>query len=222
MAMREMTVRRFAGPEIARYIPDLASLRMAVFREFPYLYAGTQAYEEAYLEKYLHTPAAVMVIAFAGERIVGASTGLPLVDADTEFQAPFAEHGYDLASVFYFGESVLDRAHRGRGIGSRFFDEREAHVRELGRYTTITFCAVERAPTHPRRPANYRPLDPFWQRRGYARHDELRTTYAWQELDENEESPKPMIFWLKRLTEAQKEATPSEASQDKGMKGHKG
>lgn len=224
-----LQVQRFAGPEIARYIPDLAALRMAVFREYPYLYAGSQAYEERYLRKYLDAADSVMVMVFAGARIVGASTGLPLADADAEFQAPFVAHGYDLASIFYFGESVLAEAYRGRGIGAEFFEQREAHVHDLGRFDTICFCAVERPPAHPLRPADYRPLDAFWQRRGYAQRAELRTSYVWQDLDEDEESPKPMNFWLKQLADTTPGTSQNEgashnqgASQNKGMKGHKG
>lgn len=212
-----LRTRRFAGPEIARYIRALALLRIEVFREFPYLYTGSPAYEETYLQSYLTAPQSVMVIAFDGATIVGAATGLPLADADEAFQAPLREAGYDIATVFYFGESVLRRAYRGQGIGGRFFEEREAHARALGRFTTTCFCAVDRPPDHPRRPPTYRPLDAFWQRRGYVQHPELVTMYHWQDLDEDQESPKPMIFWLKQLTTAE-----HASAQDKGTTGHKG
>jgi len=43
------------------------------------------------------------------------------------------------------------------------------------------------------------PLDAFWNRRGFVKHPELHTTFSWQDLDENEESLKPMVFWLKHL-----------------------
>ena len=59
--------------------------------------------------------------------------------------------------------------------------------------------AVERPIDHPRRPADYTPLDVFWERRGYRKAPELATTYSWKELDEASPSPKPMTFWLKAL-----------------------
>ena len=30
-------------------------------------------------------------------------------------------------------------------------------------------------------------------------HPELRTTFTWQDLDEDMESPKPLSFWMKRI-----------------------
>ena len=87
--------------------------------------------------------------------------------------ASSAASGFDVASIFYCGESVLEPAYRGHGIGHRFFDLREAHARALGGFRSITFCAVVRPPDHPQRPAEYRPLDAFWRKRGYAPVDGL-------------------------------------------------
>jgi hypothetical protein len=41
------------------------------------------------------------------------------------------------------------------------------------------------------------PLDKFWNKRGYVKHPELKTTYTWKDLDDNVETAKPMTFWLK-------------------------
>ena len=40
---------------------DVAALRIAVFRDWPYLYDGTVEYERSYLESYRNSPAAVLV-----------------------------------------------------------------------------------------------------------------------------------------------------------------
>lgn len=85
------------------------------------------------------------------------------------------------------------------GLGITFFEEREDHVRSLNRFDAITFCAVERPVNHPRRPTNYIPMDRFWTRRGFTHQPQLRTDYSWQDLDEDSESPKPMVFWMKEL-----------------------
>lgn len=196
----ELRVERHSGASLERHIPELARLRITVFREFPYLYDGDYDYEANYLKTYIESTGSVIVLVFDGAQVVGASTGLPLIHETEEFKHPFVEHGYPVEKVFYFGESVLLPEYRGRGLGVRFFHEREAHARELGGFEWTAFCAVQRPVDHPRRPPDYVPLDEFWQRRGYARHPELRTDYVWQDLDETEASPKPMVFWLKRLT----------------------
>lgn len=194
-----------SGADLDAAIPDLAALRIRVFRDYPYLYDGDADYEAKYLATYSQARGSVVVLARDGGRIVGASTALPLGEETEEVQAPFTAAGYDPARVFYLGESVLLPEYRGRGIGVRFFEEREAHARALakdpasgfGPFDWLTFCAVERATDDPRRPPGYVPLHRFWQHRGYKRHPELRTTFSWQEIGERAESPKPMVFWLK-------------------------
>src|SRR5690606_21744902 len=104
-----------------------------------------------------------------------------------EFKAPFLAVGIDPQQVFYFGESVLSSSYRGRGLGVRFFEEREAYARRLGRFDWCAFCAVERPKDHPLRPAGYAPLDEFWGRRGYAQRADLRTMLAWQDIGEEGE-----------------------------------
>lgn len=136
---------------------------------------------------------------FDGDQMVGGTTCLPLRDETTEVQAPFIREGYDLDTVFYFGESLLLPNYRGHGLGHRFFDEREAHVRTFGTYLTTTFCAVQRPADHPLRPEYYRPLDAFWQQRGYQLDPALQTMFSWPDLGETEDSAKVMQFWRKEL-----------------------
>ena len=198
-----VSIRRFTGhdPELLRYLPDLARLRIQVFRDFPYLYDGTVEYEEKYLKTYTDCAESVVVLVLDGERVVGATTGLPM-DAETpEFQKPFLENGYDPGKIFYCAESVLLAAYRGRGIYPKFFAEREGHARSLGRFDLVTFCCVQRPENHPLRPLDYVPLDRIWSKFGYVKHPELATTYTWKDVDEAEESPKPMVFWIKSLKE---------------------
>ena len=188
----------FSGAAIAPVLATLADLRIRVFRDYPYLYAGDRDYEARYLEKFATAPDALLAAAFAGEQLVGAATALPLVHEHDDFVRPFEQHGIDPRTVFYLAESVLLPAYRGRGIGHAFFDEREAAGRRLG-YTTAAFCAVVRRADDPRRPAGYQPLDAFWRKRGYRPVAGLTTSFAWQELGETRETAKPMQFWLRPL-----------------------
>lgn len=189
----------FTGTMARRYIPDLARLRAKVFRDFPYLYEATPDYEEKYLHTYTSSPDSVIVIAFDEGKPVGAATGLPLAHEPEYATAPFRARGYDLETIFYCGESVLDRAYRGRGLGVAFFEHREAWARQLARFTHSCFCGVVRPGDHPRRPEDYVPLDAFWQKRGYRKMDGMTTEFTWRDLDEREPSPKTMQFWIKEL-----------------------
>lgn len=196
MALRTLTC---TGGDVAPYLRDLARLRTEVFRDYPYLYEGSPDYESEYLKAYARSPRSVFVLALDGEAVVGASTGIPLLDDQDAFQAPFREQGYKLEEVFYFGESVLLKAYRGQGLGHRFFDEREAHARRLGGFRLTAFCAVERASDDPRRPADYRPNDVFWNKRGYRRQDDLFCRLEWKELGDTAPSPHLLRFWLRPL-----------------------
>ncbi len=194
---KDIRIERWSGATLQQYIPELARLRIEVFRDFPYLYDGDYDYEKKYLQTYIDTPESVIVLAFDGAKVVGASTALPMKYETEQLKKPFLENGYNLDDVFYCSESVLNKDYRGLGLGVRFFEQREAHAADLGGFKFITFCCVERPVDHPRRPANYVPLDAFWNKRGYFKHPELHTTYTWKDLDEQQETPKPMTFWLK-------------------------
>jgi GNAT superfamily N-acetyltransferase len=169
-----------------------------VFRAFPYLYDGDLDYEARYIASFAASPNAVVVTAFDGASVVGASTAAPMATQMDEVTAPFRARGWDLSRTFYFGESVLRASYRGQGIGVRFFQEREAHARACGA-STATFCAVIRGADHSSRPAGYVPLDAFWRKRGYAPAPGLLCHIGWREIGEAAESPKAMQFWTKRL-----------------------
>ncbi len=197
-APRAIRLESWSGDAIAANRDALAALRITVFRDFPYLYDGDLAHERGYLQTYVEAPAAVVIAALDGDRVVGAATALPLADETAEVKAPFLARGFDLAGVFYFGESILLSDYRGRGIGHGFFDGREARARAHGA-AIAAFCAVQRPADHPRRPADYRPLDDFWRKRGYRPEPGMTTTFSWRDLDEAGQSAKPMQFWLRAL-----------------------
>jgi GNAT superfamily N-acetyltransferase len=197
--MRHTAITTISGAAIAPFLPALSSLRIKIFRDYPYLYDGDLAYEQTYLQTYAEAPRAAVILARIGETIIGASTCLPLAHETANIQKPFVDAGADVNSIFYFGESVLDGAYRGRGIGVRFFEAREAHARSFGVYSTAAFCAVDRPADHPLRPAGYAPLDMFWTARGYTRRDTLTCAMCWRDLGEVAETEKTLTFWTKPL-----------------------
>jgi GNAT superfamily N-acetyltransferase len=173
----------------------LAELRMTVFREYPYLYAGEIDYEREYLEKYARSPGALIVVARALGEIVGATTALPLADADLDFQAPFSAK--EVGESFYFGESLLLPAFRGHGAGAEFFARREAHAREFGSFRWTVFCAVERDDAQA--PASYRDPQNLWLRQGYQRLPSHVATFTWKDVGKDAADRKTMVFWRKDL-----------------------
>jgi GNAT superfamily N-acetyltransferase len=185
-----LTLLELHGADLTRYLDDLGRLRIAVFRDYPYLYDGSLEYEREYLQSYVNCDRSLVVLALDGASVVGATTCMPMVDEGPEFQAAFIAAGYDLASI-------LLSEYRGRGLGKEFFARREAHARRLGGIRYTTFCAVDRPTSHPQQPANYQPLNGLWIKQGYAQHPELSCSLIWKEIDEAAESPKQLTFWIK-------------------------
>ncbi|OYW71526.1 MAG: GNAT family N-acetyltransferase [Verrucomicrobia bacterium 12-59-8] len=205
-----LRLQNFQGVQLEPHLDALGGLRIAVFHEYPYLYVGSLEQEREYLSTYLKSPGSLVVVVFDGDRVVGATTCLPMLDEAPEFQAALMRAGYDLATICYFGESILLPEYRGKGFGKEFFVRREAHARALG-MTLSTFCAVDRPAEHSLRPQGYRALDEFWHSQGYAKHPELQATFVWKEIGEETESPKTLTYWIKAL-EAEASSSACEGS----------
>ncbi|KAA0990075.1 GNAT family N-acetyltransferase [Dyadobacter aurulentus] len=197
--MGELTFIWKKGAEISSVFEDLGELRITVFRDFPYLYEGSPNYETEYLKIYAQSDKALLFAVYDDQTMIGATTCIPLTDETDEVRKPFEDPGYDLGSVFYFGESILLKEYRGAGLGHRFFDERESHARSFGNFETACFCAVERAVDHPLKPSDYRPNDAFWLKRGYHKESRLQTQMKWLDIGDTVQSEKKMTFWVKNL-----------------------
>ena len=198
MTIDDVEIRALTGPALEAALDDVAALRIAVFRDWPYLYDGTLDYERQYLATYRDTPGALLVAAVAGGRVIGASTSTPMEDHAPEFSAPFLAMDLAPEQILYGAESVLLPAYRGMGLGHRFIDLREAHARALGR-THVAFCSVLRPEDHPARPANFRSNDAFWRGRGYAPLLGVEAKFTWKDLGDTVETEKPLQFWMRAL-----------------------
>lgn len=185
------------GDQVDAALDDLARLRIAIFRDWPYLYDGDLDYERGYLTAY-RRPGAVVIAAYDDDRMIGAATGAPMEQHADGFAAAFAGRPERLEDIFYCAESVLLPHYRGRGLGHAFFDGREAQARRLGRRWSA-FCSVLRPADHPARPTGYRSLDEFWRKRGYAPLPGAIAHFQWRDVGDAAETDKPLQFWVREL-----------------------
>ena len=197
--MDGILISTHTGQAARPFLGEIARLRIAVFREFPYLYDGSLGYEMNYLEGYVSSDHSLIVLANCGADIVGVSTGIPLAVADEVFRKPVESAGLDPGDIYYFGESVLLPDFRGQGLGHRFFDEREKHAAKLG-FRSTGFFSVIRADNHPLQPPQYRSNNVFWQKRGYYPQDAIIARFPWNQLQEPQETLHELVFWLKTLS----------------------
>lgn len=194
-----MKIETVSGERLFDALPALAQLRITVFEDYPYLYRDSLEYERKYLATFASAKDAIVVTATDDSGlIVGCSTGSALAGGHEEFSKPLAEADYTLADMFYFSESVLLPDARGQGVGHAFFDDRERHARALG-YKRAVFCAVERPEDHPLKPADYRPLDAFWLKRGYEKLQGVECRFEWQDIDRDAPDAKAMAYWMRAL-----------------------
>jgi GNAT superfamily N-acetyltransferase len=188
-----MTLRlvNFVGAEMAPHLPALAQLGTVVFREPPHLYDGDGRYDEAHIAALGGSRRSLLILAFHNDTIVGASACLPLEDATPNIQSPFLRRGLPLDEYFYFSESVLLPAFRGRGIGATWFHTREQHARTVSGSSFSCFCTFRRA--------DHRSQLRLWYRLGYAPAPDLVCSMPWQEIGQKAETDHMMQFWTKPL-----------------------
>lgn len=196
--MANLSTKTLLGADLGPWLGDIAQLRMTVFRDFPYLYDGSLEYERQYLQTYVESDSALCVLAFDGEQVVGAATGLAMRDEEPAFRQPLLDAGIAVDDVFYCAESVLLPSHRGQGIYRSFFSEREAQALRLGLNQSV-FCAVDRPEDHPLKPTGYQPLDAIWQRYGYRPLPDVKARFPWRDVDQPVETEKTLSFYHKPL-----------------------
>ncbi len=192
----KLSSRTFSGKEVEEIIPQLSELRIKVFYDFPYLYEGDLEYEKNYLQIYTKDQRSLVHLVFDGDKVVGATTGMPLSQESEEIKLPFIQLGFDINTIFYFGESILFNEYRGKGLGHQFFDVREKHALSLG-FSTTTFCSVVRSENHPLKPVDYHSNEVFWQKRGYEKQD-FTCEMSWLDRNETQETTKHLQFWMKQ------------------------
>ncbi len=115
--MVALTIKNYAGGGIGKHLEALARLRIRVFRDYPCLYDGTLSYEKKYLKMYQASPRSFIALCFDGNKIVGATTCLPLMDAEEDFRRPFIENKYDPKSVFTLASPSSSRNTGARASG---------------------------------------------------------------------------------------------------------
>lgn len=193
-----MTEQLLTGTAIADVLDDLATLRLEIFQEYPYLYEGRREDELHYLATYAKTPDAVAILAYDGSTVIGAATGMPLIHEDAQICDAFAGTTLPLDEIYYVGELLFRPAFRNGGLGRKLLARLERHIRSLGSYRTLTCATVERPDDHPLRPPDYLPITRFLARTGFIRLSGVTTPFMWLETDGVKRNH-PMQFWIKEL-----------------------
>lgn len=197
--IKDITEQLLTGAAIADAVDDLATLRLDIFQEYPYLYRGRREDELAYLGSYAEAADARVILVLDGLTVIGAATGMPLIHEDAQMMEAFSGTAFPLGEVYYVGELLFRPAYRNCGLGRKLLDRMESLIRSIGSYRHLTCATVERPDDHPLRPHDHIPITRFLARTGFARLPGVTTTFAWHELD-GVKRDHPMQFWSKELS----------------------
>lgn len=194
-----MKIEIIQGPWTKADAETVISMRMAIFKEWPYLYVGDRKTEVEYITPYVKSSNSCLVIAKKEGKIVGLVTGLPLAEMDEYFTAPFTQASIPIQSIFYLGEILLLKEFRGARIGYQMYKSFEDRVREWPRFTDIAILRMQYSQNSPKKPKDYKPLDEFWKRLGYVENSNLFLNISYQEIGDETKTNHPFFYSLKSL-----------------------
>lgn len=198
----EATIRMevVQGEAIHAYVKDITDLSLIIYREYPYLYEGT---EEEYLPHIQHyaQPESVACLLFDNEKTIGVAIGLPLKAMRDNYKRPLLNSDVyiNIDSVFYLGEILLLPEYRGRGLGKQMYLKFEEMVRKKENFKSICLSKISELESHPRMPAQYKSLDTFWAKLGFKRLNNVHFSVVWLNVGDQEESSHKMVYWIKTL-----------------------
>lgn len=185
------------GKDIFPFTDSLASLRLEIFREYPYLYEGNMEEERKYLKMYYQSKQSLIVLAKDHETIIGVITGLPLLEATDEIKEVFVQNKVAMEGIFYLGEIVLLKKYRKTNIAFRLFKEFENEIKSKKLYQQMAMCEVERPDADTKKPLDYAATNK--QSKDFVQHKDLVTSFSWKDIGDSVKTQKKMRFWMKAI-----------------------
>ena len=186
------------GGDVRPYLEDIAQMRISMFREFPYLYAGYIEYEREYLENYFKSDTSTILLVFDEGEVVAFSSSILLADELDEIKRPFLDRNLPVEEYLYIGEMMIKPEYRGKGLLRKFFESQESYAKQNG-YQHAVFMTVKRDKNHPARPIEYKEIDPIWRHFGYERMQGIFIAMPWQRVDTGKEEMNYLDVWYKDI-----------------------
>jgi GNAT superfamily N-acetyltransferase len=193
-------IQVYSGESLAAEIGILADFRLRYFREFPYLYEGTEEGEREHIAEYTANPTARLLIARDDKKIVGVGIGT-LLSTETELLRQVGESLKNIGVVperfFYFGEMIFVPEYRHRGIGKQMLERLKATGRELGA-DRFGFFAVHREKNDARCPADHVDSEIIFRKFGFEKTD-MSVTFEWATIQADgcvEKCPNRLDLWI--------------------------
>lgn len=200
--VQTISVKLCFGEQIRLYTRDLSHLCLEVYKEWPYLYEGSEEEGVEYIEeRYVKNPDSLVCLAFQGNQLIGAAMGLPLCHAPPHYLTCF-KSDESLKDVFYWGELAVVPKHRHLKVAKEIYTKMGKEVIDSGKYRAIAFCEVTRSSDfiqkYPK-PDQYRGNDSLWLHLNFEIKANLTCQGKWRLVGEAQESTQDMVYWWKTL-----------------------
>lgn len=116
-----------------------------------------------------------------------------------DIHKPFVEKGYEVDGFYYYGEIMIDKDYRNKGIAKRIYQIREHEAKEQG-YSNNCFATIVK--DNSKMPKDY--FDPtyMWKSLGFVEHMDMQVECQWPRI-QNDGSTTNEInslnFWIKDI-----------------------
>jgi ribosomal protein S18 acetylase RimI-like enzyme len=173
----------YSGETLNTEIAVLAGFRLCYFREFPYLYVGTENGEQEHLAEYIANPTTRLLVARdrdADEKVVGIAVSTMLsTEAEILRQIGKQLHSHKMVPerCGYFGEMIFIPEYRNLGVGKRMLEMLKSAGRKQNA-DQFCFLSVSREPNDVRRPTDHIDSALIFRKFGFTKTD-LFVTFEW-------------------------------------------
>ena len=186
---------------LADEIGILSEFRLRFFREYPYLYVGSEDNEQKHLADYLVNPTTRLIVARETEKIIGVAIGTMLsteLNIVCKIENQLQQYEIQSQHCFYLGEMIAEPEYRRSGVGKRMLELLKIAGREQGA-DRFCFLAVVREPHDVRRPADYTDAsESIFRKFGFEKTD-ISVTFEWNTIQPNgqvENVANRMDLWI--------------------------
>ena len=187
--------------EIERYLEEVIKLRVEVFREYPYLYDGNLEYEKEYFKDFVKDSTARVILVKDGFEVVAVATSIALSNAHLcdDIHKPFIEKGYDVERFYYYGEIMIDKNYRNKGISKQIYGLREKEVLSLG-FDRLCFATILK--DSDKMPQDYFDPAEMWKSMRFDEHLDMQVECSWPKIQydgSTREQVSKLNFWVKKI-----------------------
>ena len=195
-----VSLKVFKGNEITPYVSDITQLSLQIYREYPYLYEGTEEEYLPFIQRYSESNDGIASILFDDKKLIGVCIGMPLNEMRDNYLGNFSSiTKEELDSLYYLGEFLLLKQYRSQGNGKQMYTSFENEVIKKSLYKTLCFCKIQEFLEHPSQPDNYFSMNNFWKQSEYVAREDLSFNVDWVNVNETTLSPHQLYFWFKPL-----------------------